>query len=71
MWGLVAIGFALLASLAENLIQAVNILGSIFYPVMLGAVPGRLLSAVDRWHGGILGGRSGADAGDCSLFLNR
>jgi len=36
LWGLVAIGFALCAHLAENLIQAVNILGSIFYGVMLG-----------------------------------
>lgn len=35
-WGLLAIGFALCAHLAENLIQAVNILGSIFYGVMLG-----------------------------------
>jgi len=35
-WGLVAISFALCAHLAENLIQAVNILGSIFYGVMLG-----------------------------------
>ena len=35
-WGFVAIGFALSAHLAENLIQAVNILGSIFYGVMLG-----------------------------------
>ncbi len=36
LWGFVAIGFALCANLAENLIQAVNILGSIFYGVMLG-----------------------------------
>jgi Na+/proline symporter len=35
-WGVVAIGFALFAHLAENLIQAVNILGSIFYGVVLG-----------------------------------
>lgn len=35
-WGLVAISFALFARLAENLIQAVNILGSIFYGVVLG-----------------------------------
>jgi Na+/proline symporter len=35
-WGLVAIGFALFANLMENLIQAVNILGSIFYGVVLG-----------------------------------
>ncbi|MBU6453245.1 MAG: sodium:solute symporter [Cyanobacteria bacterium REEB67] len=36
IWGLIAIGFALCAHLAENLIQAVNIIGSIFYGVMLG-----------------------------------
>ncbi|HXR48067.1 MAG TPA: sodium:solute symporter [Candidatus Limnocylindrales bacterium] len=34
-WGLVAIAFALYASLVENLIQAVNIVGSVFYPVVL------------------------------------
>ncbi len=36
LWGLLAIGVALAARLAENLIQAVNIIGSIFYGVMLG-----------------------------------
>ena len=35
-WGIVAIGFALFAHLSENLIQAVTILGSIFYGVVLG-----------------------------------
>jgi solute:Na+ symporter, SSS family len=35
-WGLIAIGFALVASRLDNLIQAVNILGSIFYGPMLG-----------------------------------
>ncbi len=35
-WGLVAIGFALFANLVENLIEAVNILGSIFYGSILG-----------------------------------
>jgi Na+/proline symporter len=35
LWGLVAIAFALFANLAENLIQAQNIVGSIFYGVML------------------------------------
>ncbi len=35
-WGFVAIGFALFAQLAENLIQATNIIGSIFYGVVLG-----------------------------------
>ncbi len=34
-WGLVALAFALFANLVENLIQAVNILGSVFYGVML------------------------------------
>ena len=36
IWGIVAIAFALFASLTENLIQAVNIVGSIFYGVVLG-----------------------------------
>jgi Na+/proline symporter len=35
-WGFFAIGFALYAGFAENLIQAINILGSIFYGVVLG-----------------------------------
>jgi Na+/proline symporter len=36
LWGLVAIGFAGLASLIDNLIQAVNLLGSLFYGTILG-----------------------------------
>jgi solute:Na+ symporter, SSS family len=35
-WGCVAISFALFANLVENLIQAINILGSIFYGSILG-----------------------------------
>ena len=35
-WGMVAIAFALFANLVENLIQAINIIGSIFYGVFLG-----------------------------------
>ncbi len=35
-WGLLAVGFAAFASLLDNLIQAVNILGSLFYGPMLG-----------------------------------
>ncbi|MEO7166082.1 MAG: sodium:solute symporter [Chthoniobacterales bacterium] len=35
-WGGVAISFALFANLLENLIQAINILGSIFYGSILG-----------------------------------
>ncbi len=34
-WGLVALAFAFFASLADNLIQAINIVGSLFYGVML------------------------------------
>ena len=34
-WGLVALAFALFANLTENLIQAVNIIGSLFYGVVL------------------------------------
>ncbi len=36
MWGLVAIAFATFASLVDNLIEAVNIIGSLFYGVSLG-----------------------------------
>jgi SSS family transporter len=35
-WGLLALLFATLASLLDNLIQAVNILGSLFYGTILG-----------------------------------
>ena len=36
VWGLLAVGFAAFCSLVDNLIQAVNILGSIFYGTVLG-----------------------------------
>ena len=36
LWGLVAISFATIASLFENLIQAVNIVGSLLYGAILG-----------------------------------
>jgi Na+/proline symporter len=35
-WGIFAIGFALYVSFAENLAEAINILGSLFYGVPLG-----------------------------------
>ena len=35
-WGVLSIGFALGAGLVENLIEAVNILGSLFYGTILG-----------------------------------
>ena len=36
LWGVIAMGFAMTAGLAENLIQFVNIIGSLFYGVILG-----------------------------------
>jgi len=36
LWGVVAIGFASFAALVDNLIEAVNILGSLFYGTTLG-----------------------------------
>lgn len=36
MWGVLAIGIALTANLFENLIQLVNVLGSLFYGTILG-----------------------------------
>ncbi len=36
LWGIIAIIFASYLSLFENLIQAVNLIGSLFYPVVLG-----------------------------------
>jgi Na+/proline symporter len=48
-WGLVALAFALFANLAENLIQAVNIVGSVFYGVVLALF---LVAFFIRWVGG-------------------
>ena len=36
LWGLVAVSFATFATLLDNLIEAVNILGSVFYGTLLG-----------------------------------
>jgi Na+/proline symporter len=36
LWGLVALGFATVANLFDNLIEAVNVLGSLFYGTVLG-----------------------------------
>jgi Na+/proline symporter len=36
LWGLAAIGFAIFANFTENLIQAINIVGSLFYGSVLG-----------------------------------
>jgi solute:Na+ symporter, SSS family len=49
LWGLVALAFALFANMVENLIQAVNIVGSIFYGVVLALF---LVAFFLRWIGG-------------------
>jgi Na+/proline symporter len=49
LWGLVALAFALFANLSENLIQAVNIVGSIFYGVLLALF---LVAFFLKWVGG-------------------
>jgi solute:Na+ symporter, SSS family len=36
LWGIIALSFAMMASLFENLIEAVNIVGSLFYGSILG-----------------------------------
>ena len=36
LWGLIAIAFAMVGNLFENLIQLVNIIGSLFYGTILG-----------------------------------
>jgi len=49
-WGLVAVAFASFASLLDNLIQAVNVLGSLFYGPMLGVfLVGFFLARVGGW----------------------
>lgn len=50
LWGIVAILFALLGSMFENLIQFVNIIGSIFYGTILGIfVVGFYLRFIKGW----------------------
>ena len=36
VWGIISIGFALVGNLFENLIQLINIIGSLFYGTILG-----------------------------------
>ncbi len=50
VWGLVAVAFASFASLLDNLIQAVNILGSIFYGTVLGIFLVAFFVKVVRGH---------------------
>ena len=48
LWGLLAVGFACFAALLDNLIEAVNILGSLFYGTTLGMF---LVGFFMRWIG--------------------
>lgn len=48
LWGLVALAFATFASLFDNLIEAVNVLGSIFYGTVLGIF---VVAFFFRWIG--------------------
>ncbi|PJJ59176.1 sodium:solute symporter [Hymenobacter chitinivorans] len=49
-WGVLGIGFALFAARLENLIQAVNILGSIFYGTILGIfVVAFFMKSIGSW----------------------
>ena len=63
LWGLVALAFALFAHLVENLIQAVNILGSDFLRRGARPLPGGVFPPARRRHRGVLGGGRGADPG--------
>ncbi|HAA53570.1 MAG TPA: sodium:solute symporter [Myxococcales bacterium] len=66
-WGLVAVAFATFASLLDNLIQAVNILGSIFYGTVLGIF---LVAFFIKWVGSraVLAGALVAQVGVIMLF---
>jgi SSS family solute:Na+ symporter len=49
LWGFFAIGFALFVSSAENLIEGLNIVASIFYPALLGVF---VVAFFLKWIGG-------------------
>lgn len=65
MWGVVALGFALFASLLDNLIEAVNILGSLFY----GTVLGIFLTAFLVRRAGAVAVLVGAAAGQITVLV--
>jgi SSS family transporter len=58
-WGIIALCFALFASMVENLIEAVNILGSIFYGTILGVFVAaffiKVIKAKAVFYGAVLG----------------
>lgn len=65
LWGVVALGFALFASLLDNLIEAVNILGSLFY----GTVLGIFLTAFLIRRAGAVAVLVGAAAGQTTVLV--
>ena len=64
-WGILAIIFALLAQLAENLIEAVNILGSVFYGTILGVFVTAFLLKQVKANAALIG----AIIGQLSVFF--
>ncbi len=60
LWGIFCVAMAQLAyNIGNSLIEAVNVLGSMFYGVILGDFPCGVLSAADRRAGGV------HQCGDC------
>ena len=53
LWGVFAIAFALFASFSENLIEAINILGSLFYGVVLALSGATLLIGLPEPRGAL------------------
>ena len=64
LWGVFAVAFALFVSFAENLIEAINILASIFYGVRARDLPGGVLLPAGGRHRGLLRGGGGAGPRD-------
>ena len=55
LWALLAMVSAMLLSFAENLIQFVNIVGSLFYGTIPWHFPNGVLYQARTWHCGVLG----------------
>ena len=55
-WGIVAVGFAMTLSLFENLIEAINIIGSLFYGTILGLFLIAFFLKQVKGHAAFIGG---------------
>ena len=71
LWGGVAIAFAAFAALIDNLIQAVNIVGSLFYGTMLGIFLVGFFTKRIRGTPGVCGRSPVGGGGDCLLQVHR